>query len=363
MGMLKIVEWKDNSTNTIVYKVDMKKDYITRGSKVIVRDSQVCIFADKGRMADVFEPGTYTMSTDNIPILTKLMSWAYGFESPFKSDVYFVNTKQFANNKWGTSNPIIVRDQEFGAVRVRCYGTYNFRVKDAYTFMKELSGTRSSYKTEDITDWLRSMVVTNTSDAIGESGIPILDMAGNLLDLSEAIRLKMAEKMNSIGVELTSFNIENFSMPETLEKALDKQVELGLMRKNIDIYTQMSQAEALKEAAKNPGMAGSMMGAGIGLGMGANMAQSLNNMTKQEPVKEEKMVCPHCGKEIKKGAKFCPECGKPTGSVCPKCGKPVNEGAKFCPECGASLKLTCSKCGHELKAGTKFCPECGNKVE
>jgi len=369
MGMLKIVEWKDNSTNTIVYKYEynIKKDFIAKGSKVIVRDSQVCVFADKGRMADVFEPGTYTMDTDNIPLLTKLMSWKYGFESPFKSDVYFVNTKQFPNNKWGTSNPIIVRDKDFGMVRVRCFGTYTFRVKDAYIFMKELSGTRSSYRTEDITGWLRSLVVTGTADAIGESKIPLLDMAGNLLELSEIVRKAMEEKMEAVGVELTAFNIENFSMPENLEKALDKQIELGMMRQNIDVYTQMSQAEALKEAAKNPGMAGSTMGAGIGLGMGVGMGQTFNQMASQNvqqaQPKEEKMKCPHCGKEIKAGSKFCPECGKPTGNVCPKCGATVSEGAKFCPECGTSLKLTCPKCGHELKNGTKFCPECGTKIE
>ena len=168
MGMLKIIEWKDNSSNTIVHKIDMRKDYITKGSKLIVRESQVAIFADKGRMADVFLPGTYNLDTDNIPLLTKLMSWKYGFESPFKSDVFFVNTKQFTGLRWGTVNPIMIRDADFGPVRVRGYGTYAFKVDDAYVFMKELSGSGKSYETEDITEYLRSMVVMGISDAVAE---------------------------------------------------------------------------------------------------------------------------------------------------------------------------------------------------
>lgn len=367
MGLLKVIEWKDSSSNTIVYKYEynIKRDFISRGSKVIVRDSQVCIFADKGRMADVFEPGTYTLDTDNIPLITKLLSWKYGFESPFKSDVYFVNTKMFTNNKWGTSNPIIIRDKDFGAVRVRAYGTYSFKVQDAYLFMKELSGTNSTYKTEDITDWLRSIVVTNISDAVGESKIPVLDMAANLVELGTYVQTVLSSHLKDIGIELAKVNFENFSMPEELEKALDEQTRLGMMRKNIDIYTQLAQAEALKEAAKNPGAAGTMMGAGIGLGVGANLGKAFGNMTQEmatPKAAEATMPCPSCGKMIKAGVKFCPECGKPTGKSCPKCGAAVSENARFCPECGTSLKLTCPKCEKELEAGTKFCPECGSKI-
>ena len=222
MGMLKLIEWKDNSKDTIVYKIDMKKDYITRGSKLTVRESQAAVFCHKGKMADVFLPGFYTLDTDNVPLLTKLMSWKYGFESPFKSDVYFVNTKQFTNMKWGTQNPILIRDADYGAVRVRAYGTYSFKVSDPYVFMSELSGTNSSFSTYDITEWLRSMVVTHTSDIIGESKIPVLDMAGNLVELGKMLKERLTEELNGIGVEICTFNFENFSMPEALEKAPDE---------------------------------------------------------------------------------------------------------------------------------------------
>ena len=188
MAILKVIEWTDDSSNTLVYKVDTKNNVIKRGSALTVRESQVAIFCDKGRMADVFLPGYYKLETDSLPVLTKLLSWKYGFESPFKSDIYFVNTKQFTGQKWGTANPIIVRDADYGAVRVRGFGSYSFRVKDAFKFMTELSGTNSTFLTQDITDHIRSILVMGISDAIGESGIPILDMAGNLMELSATVK-------------------------------------------------------------------------------------------------------------------------------------------------------------------------------
>ena len=219
----------------------------------------------------------------------------------------------------------------------------------------------STYKTEDIQDWLRSIVVTGVTDAIGESKTPILDMAADLLELGETVRQTMQADLDKIGIELVKFNFENFSLPENLEQALDKQTEMNIMRKNMDVYTQMAQADALKEAAKNPGMAGTMMGAGIGLGMGANMGKAFGNMTQDMGSQEEKIKCSKCGATMNKNAKFCPECGNPNGTVCPKCGAILKDGAKFCSECGTSLKKVCSKCGAELAPGAKFCPECGHK--
>ncbi len=364
MGMLKIIEWKDDSTDTIVHKIFInKKDFITKGSMLIVRDSQAAIFADKGKMADVFLPGTYKLDTDNVPFLTKLMSWKYGFESPFKSDVYFVNTKQFTNRKWGTMNPIMIRDKDFGPVRVRGYGAYAFRVCDPYVFMQELSGTNSSFETEDIDGWLRSIIVTGITDTIAESQIPVLDMAANLIELGEVVRKNLAPELEKIGIELTKFNFENFSLPEHLEKVLDKTTELGMMRGNMDVYTQMAQADALRDAAKNPGMAGGMMGAGIGMGMGQMFGAAMTakpTATTADTQAVEK--CPSCGVNVKAGSKFCPECGKPMQALCPKCGKPIKEGSKFCSECGASLSPICPKCGAKLSAGAKFCPECGERL-
>ena len=346
MALLKVIEWTDNSSDTIVYKIDMKGNQINRGSALTVRDSQVAIFCDKGRMADVFLPGFYKLDTDSLPIITKLLSWKYGFETPYKSDVYFVNTKQFTGQKWGTSNPIMIRDADYGAVRVRGFGTYSFRVKDAFVFMQELSGTHSSFSTRDITDYIRSMLVMGISDAIGESGIPVLDMAANLMELSAGVKKSLGSRFEAMGLELCAFNFESFSLPPELEKALDESTRLGMMRKNIDVYTRLAQADALKEAAKNPGAAGGTMGAGLGLGMGVQMGQMFANMN--QPLagaahdngapQGKGAFCTKCGAKIPAKAKFCPECGSPVAGGCPKCGAKVPSNAKFCPECGEKIR-------------------------
>ena len=345
MGMLKLIEWKDETFDTIVYRFDMKKDYITRGSKLTVRESQACVFCHKGKMADVFLPGFYTLDTDNVPLLTKLMSWKYGFESPFKSDVFFVNTKQFTNQRWGTKNPIIIRDADYGAVRVRAFGTYAFKITDAFLFMKELSGTVPSYKTSDISEWLRSMVVTRITDIIGESKIPILDMAGNLVELGEIVAKQLCEALAETGIEISAFNFENFSMPEALEKALDESTSLGILGKNMDVYLKKAQADALRDAAKNPGMAGTAMGAGMGVGMGMQMGHIFGNMAagaaqgtaNSAQTLPDAIKCPSCKAEISSKSKFCPECGYAIKTVCPACGNKVKPGTKFCPECGGKL--------------------------
>ena len=344
MGILKNIEWTDSSSNLIIWKYPINKDHVNKGSALTVRESQVAIFVDKGRLADVFLPGYYKLDTNNMPVLTKLMSWKYGFETPFKSDIYFVNTKQFTNQKWGTANPILVRDKDYGAVRIRGFGNYSFKVDDAYVFMQNLSGTNTKFETTQITDYLRSMVVSGISDAIGESKIAVLDMAANLQELSKIVETKVAEDFKAIGLELTNFVFESFSLPEELEKALDKNTSLGMMRGNMDVYTQMETLEAMKEAAKNPGAAGGTMGAGMGLGMGmglgnifANNMQQMNSQN-QSQNQSQKKFCPNCGAEINGNPKFCPECGQKMKHVCPDCGTEVKASAKFCPECGRKLK-------------------------
>ena len=368
MALLKVIEWADNTGNTIVYKIDTKKNVIKKGSALTVREGQVAVFCDKGRMADVFQPGYYKLDTDSLPILTSLLSWKYGFETPFKSEVYFVNTTRFSKQRWGTANPIMLRDPDFGAVRVRGYGTYSFRVKDAYVFMTELSGSHSTYRTEDITDHIRSMLVMAISDAMGESGISVVDMAANLMELSEAVKKSLEKRFEEIGLELCDFNFENVSLPAELEKAMDENARLGMMRRNVDVYTQMAQADALKEAAKNPGMAGGTMSAGIGLGMGMQMMNAMGGMNAANGGAAGKKICPECGAQVPADSRFCTKCGSSlaaaqTGGVCAKCGAKLAPNAKFCAECGTPVVSVCPKCGAKLAPNAKFCAECGQKIK
>lgn len=367
MALLKVIEWSDNSHNTLVYKIDTKKNVIARGSALTVREGQAAVFCDKGRMADVFLPGYYKLDTDSLPVLTALLSWKYGFETPFKSEVYFVNTNRFTKQRWGTANPIMLRDPDFGAVRVRGYGTYSFRVKDPYVFMTELSGSHSTYRTEDISDHIRSMLVMAISDALGESGISVVDMAANLMELSDAVKASLEKRFSELGLELSDFNFENISLPAELEKAMDENARLGMFRRNMDVYTRMAQADALKDAAKNPGTAGSAMGAGLGLGMGMQMMNAVKEMSAANGGGTASL-CPKCGAEVPAGAKFCARCGAKTdggaaGGVCKKCGTRLLAGAKFCSECGTPVETLCPKCGAKLLENAKFCPECGEKLK
>ncbi len=220
-NLLKAIEWQDPSKDVICYKYPMDGRQIQFGSKLTVRESQVAIFMNKGKIADVFEPGMYTLKASNIPILTQLLSLPYGFKSPFFADVFFVNTKQFTNQKWGTSNPITMRDKEFGTIRIRGYGSFAFKVVDPALFLKELSGTNSTYTTQDIEGFLRSHLISCLSDCIAESKISALDLSANYQEFSKVAEEASQEEFKNFGLELTRLVIENISFPEEVEKAID----------------------------------------------------------------------------------------------------------------------------------------------
>ena len=226
----KIIEWSDDSKNTIVYKFPLEKGgrEVNQKSKLIVRESQQAIFVHKGQICDIFPAGTYNLNTDIFPILSKLAGWAYGFQTPITVDIYFVNTKQFTDCKWGTANPILMRDPEFGMVRVKGFGSYAFKVDDAGVFLKELFGTNSSFSTPDITDWLKTMLVSALTDVIGESKVSALDLAGNTLEFNQIVKATIQEKFKEIGLLLTNLFIENMSVPKEVEAAIDERSKLGI---------------------------------------------------------------------------------------------------------------------------------------
>ena len=372
--LLKVIEWKDNTNTTIVYRYIVDDRYaIMKGSKLVVNESQVAIFTSKGRIADVFAPGTYSLDTGNIPILTKLCNWKYAFENPKEADVYFVNTKQFTNVKFGTTNPIMMRDADFGAIRLRGFGNFSFRVSDAALFMREIFGTVKSFTTADIENHLKNRILATLTDSIGESKIPALDLCSSYIEIGDKTKEIASATFAEIGIEITQVTIQNLSLPPEVEKALDERSTIGILSDKMGEYQQYNATKAMRDMAAKPsqgGVADMGMNMSAGIAMGQMMAQqfgALNQQPKAAATSQVEMSkCSKCGAQIKKGAKFCPECGAKQTAVgmmpCPKCGAEIKSTAKFCPECGANIQKTCPKCGVEVKSGAKFCPECGEKL-
>src|ERR1700730_470808 len=363
---IEVIEWLDDSSNTLVYRFPVQDQEIKNGAQLIVRESQAAIFVFQGQVADVFPPGLYTIEGGNTPILTKLGAWKYGFHSPFKAEVYFVNTKQFTDLKWGTPNPVMMRDTDFGMVRLRAFGIYSMRISDPRAFMKEIAGTNAHFETEDIEGQLRRTLVSGFSDALAQSKIAALDLASNYDELGHISRAKLNEEFSSFGLELVKFVVENISLPPEVEAAMDKRTSMGVIG-DVGRYQQFQAADAMRDAAKNPsGGAGLGAGLGAGFAVGNAMVGAMGNaMNPQTSGSSSGSVkCPKCGASNTPASKFCNECGETmqvATAACIKCNAQLKAGAKFCSECGASQdKPKCANCQAELAAGAKFCKDCGN---
>ncbi len=372
---IEVIEWLDNTGDTMVYRFPVEGQEIKNGAQLIVRESQAAVFVTEGQVADVFTPGKYTIDGGNTPILTKLGAWKFGFDSPFKSEVYFVNTKQFTDMKWGTSNPIMLRDADFGIVQLRAFGAYSLRIIDPSEFIKQIAGTNAQFNTEDIDVQLKRAVVTEFTDALGELKIPALDLAAQYKEMGERLRTAINEEFKDWGLEVTKFFIENISVPEEVQDAINKRASMGALG-DAQRYMQFQAADALRDAAQNEG-GGAGLGAGLGAGfaVGGQMANVFGQQAAgggQAPQQgaggatAATIPCPSCGKPNQPAAKFCADCGAKMEVAqvpCIKCGAELREGAKFCSECGSSQeKPHCANCQHELAPGAKFCPECGTKT-
>lgn len=370
---IEVIEWLDNTGDTMVYRFPVAGQEIKNGAQLIVRESQAAVFVFEGQVADVFTPGKYEIDGGNTPILSKLGAWKFGFNSPFKSEVYFVNTKQFTDMKWGTSNPIMLRDADFGIVQLRAFGAYSMRVASPGDFIKEIAGTNAHFSTDDIEGQLKRAIVTEFSDAIGELKIPALDLASQYKEIGDKIRGMINVDFGSYGLEVTKFYVENVSVPQEVQDAINKRAAMGAIG-NVDQYMKFQAADALRDAAQNEG-GGASLGAGLGAGFAVGN-QMVNAFAPQgggaggqqtsAPVAAT-VACPTCSKANAAGVKFCSECGGKMEIAqvpCVKCGANLREGAKFCSECGSSQeKARCGSCQFELAAGAKFCPECGTKTE
>ena len=270
-----IIQWTEDSDGTLAWRFPMADMEIQNGASLTVRASQVAIFVNEGQVADVFGPGTHKLTTQTLPVLTYLKNWDKLFESPFKSDVYFFSTRQQIDQKWGTPQPITIRDKDFGAVRLRAFGNYSFRVADPKLFHTEISGTRDSYSVADVDGQLRGLVLQNISTAIASSGIPFLDLAANQQVFAQALSTQLAPEFAKIGLQLDGMTVQNVSLPEDLQKILDQKIGMGMVGNDMGKFMQYQTAQAIPKFAEGAGSGGGIAGDAMGLGAGVALGQVL----------------------------------------------------------------------------------------
>ncbi len=339
-----VIHYTEPEDGILSYRYPMQDMEIQNGAKLTVRESQMAAFVNEGRVADVLGPGLYTLNTNTLPLLTNLMNWDKMFQSPFKSDVYFFSTRQQVNQKWGTPNPITIRDKEFGAIRLRAFGIYSWHVQDPRTFHTKISGTRDTYTVPEMEGQLRNTIIGSMTDAIASSQIPFLDMAANQNEFAQQIAAHLAPVFTSFGLALDTFVVENLSLPEEIQKFLDQRVSMNVLG-DMNRYTQFQVAQSVPIAAANES-GGNLASAGVGLGAGFTLAQTLANamrpgqtgpagpdaMSPQQPPPQQPPPAP-------------PQAGAPAPpptepaaetKFCVECGKPIPKRAKFCPECGSA---------------------------
>jgi len=324
-----VIEWNEPADGILAYRFPMRDLEIENGGKLTVSESQMAAFVNEGTIADVFGPGLHTLNTRNLPLLTDLMNWGKAFESPFKSEVYFFSTRLQIDQKWGTATPITIRDKEFGAIRLRCYGIYSYRITDPRVFFNQISGTRDAYLAADLEGQLRDTIVGCMTESFATSDLSFLDMAANQTVLGEKIAGQIKPAFTALGLGLDKFVVENVSLPEELQKVFDQRVGMNMVG-DLGRYTLYAAAESLDLSAANTSGAAGM---GMGLGAGAAVAQVLSNALKPpmgvspgapaHPPAAAPVLIGASDSAASEGFKFCIECGKS-----------IPQRAKFCAECG-----------------------------
>ncbi|APV48370.1 antifreeze protein [Betaproteobacteria bacterium GR16-43] len=273
--LVDIVEWLDDSNDTLAYRFERYQNEIKYGAKLVVREGQMAVFINEGQLADVYKPGTHTLETQNMPILATLRGWKYGFNSPFKAEVYFVSTRKFTDLKWGTPGPAMMRDKDFGMIRVTSFGLYTIRVKEPGIFVKDLVGTDARFTTDEIQANLRGKIGLRIKEVMPELGIPIIELEAKVTEMGNRLRERLTPDFEAMGLELVEVQVQDIGLPEEVEKAIDKRGAIAAVG-NLQAYTQYETASSIRDAANNPGgLAGAGVGIGVGVGMGAQMANAM----------------------------------------------------------------------------------------
>ncbi|HWX53502.1 MAG TPA: SPFH domain-containing protein [Verrucomicrobiae bacterium] len=314
-----VIDWTEPADGILAYRYPMQDREIQNGGQLTVRDSQLALFVNEGKIADQFAPGLYKLTTNTLPILTYLKNWDKAFQSPFKSDVYYFSTRMQTDQHWGTPNPITVRDKEFGAVRLRAFGMYSYHIADPKVFYQKISGTRDQYMVADLEGQLRDTIIGVLANTFAQSNVPFLDMAANQTQLAQQVSDLLKPGFTSLGLAMDTFVVENLSLPDELQKILDQRISMNMIG-DMNKYTQFQVAQSMPIAAANEGSGGAGLGAGLGVGMG--MAQTMMNSMKTATSGTE--TAPAAAAPAA-GTRFCVECGKAmpaAGKFCPTCGKP-----------------------------------------
>jgi membrane protease subunit (stomatin/prohibitin family) len=271
-----ILQWTESGDGTLAWRYPMKDFEIQYGGQLVVRESQMAVFVNEGKVADVFGPGTHKLTTQTLPVLTYLKNWDKLFESPFKSDVYFFSTRQQIDQRWGTAQPITIRDKDFGAVRLRAFGNYSYRIVDPKAFHTEISGTRETYTVTDLDGQLRGIMLQHIADGVAQSGIPFLDLAANQVEFAKAVQEATAPYFEKLGLKLEGVTVQSVSLPEELQKILDQKIGMGMVGNDMAKFMQYQTAQSIPELAKGAGQGGGgVMGDALGLGAGVAMGQVL----------------------------------------------------------------------------------------
>ncbi len=373
---LEVIEWFDQSGTTIVHRYPPEGSAeIKFGAQLVVRESQAAIFFRDGKGLDVLGPGRHTLSTQNLPVLTKALSLPWGFKSPFRAEVYFVNLKVFTNMRWGTKDPVAFKDSEFGLVRLRAFGTFTMRVTQPLLFLNTLVGTQGSFGTEDVEDYLRGIVVSRLTDFFGETVDSLLNLPKYYDEMAVAVRTRLIEDFRKYGMELVDFYINRITPPESVQKVIDERSGMAAVG-DLSQYFKFKVAKAIGDAATGSGMGGGDAAAGMGLGAGAGLGMMipgmLYNVLASDGMSADSLLergivnCPDCHGQVAIDSRFCSHCGHQLVVIrkCSKCDKNVTAAAKFCPLCGADLQqeLRCRLCETKLPPGTKFCLNCGERI-
>jgi membrane protease subunit (stomatin/prohibitin family) len=325
-----VIQWTEPEDGILAYRYPMQDMEIQNGGSLTVRESQMAAFVNEGKVADIFGPGLYKLTTQTLPILTYLQNWDKKFQSPFKSDVYFFSTRIQTDQRWGTATPITIRDKDFGMVRLRGYGIYSWHISDAKAFHTKISGTREIYHVADLEGQLRNTIIGRMTDAFAQSNVPFLDMAANQVVLGQKITDGLNPMFAELGLTLDSFVVENLSLPEELQKMLDTRVGMNMLG-DMNKYTQYQVANSLPIAAGNE--SGGIAGLGVGLGAGLTMANVMTNALRPGENPPAAPAAPPPAGPAPTGA--APAAGAET-KFCFNCGKPIPRPAKFCPECGTA---------------------------